>query len=116
MPGIIYRDDDYAADSLFGRPPIERQVVPFRAVGPDTTRAAQNAAYPKSGTQRRRVYDAIHAAPDGLTNDEISQLLDMLIQSVCPATNTLARDGWIFDNGDRRETRSGHQAIVWRTR
>ena len=51
---------------------------------------------------------------DGLTNDELSDLMGLPIQSVCPVANSLFRAGKIIDSGERRPTRTGAMARVWR--
>jgi predicted ArsR family transcriptional regulator len=79
---------------------------------PDTSIDAAVKARPKSGKQRQLVFEAIKAA-GGLTSDELSQRLELPAQSVTARVNSLAGDGLIYDNGQRRLTRYNRKAIVW---
>jgi hypothetical protein len=62
--------------------------------------------------QRNRIYKFI-VENCGATCDEIEVGLGMLHQTASSRINQLARDGWLRDTGDRRETRTGRLAIVW---
>jgi hypothetical protein len=76
----------------------------------ETSRAAALAVLPRSGTQRHLVLVSLHLR--SMTDDELVQI---------PGTGTkagvrrqeLVAGGWVEDSGDRRETRSGCDAIVW---
>ena len=50
----------------------------------------------------------------GATCDEAQTLLNMTHQSCSPCFTWLSKDGQIYDSGQRRVTRSGRKAIVWR--
>jgi len=50
----------------------------------------------------------------GATCDEAQSLLGMTHQSCSPCFTWLSKDGQIYDSGQRRVTRSGRKAIVWR--
>ena len=50
----------------------------------------------------------------GATCDEAQTLLGMTHQSCSPCFTWLSKDGQIYDSGQRRVTRSGRKAIVWR--
>lgn len=81
----------------------------------DTERAAASWIMPRSGTLRRLVLDAIAAAYFyGLTDDEMQVQLGMNPSTQRPRRVELSEDGWITDSGDRRTTRGGRQAIVWK--
>lgn len=92
------------------RPALDRNTV---AVGSrQTSWLAAERAFPKSGTQRARIWELIkeHA---GLTADQVNELTGISPNSINPAVNSLAKDGWLLDSGERRPTRSGCDAIVW---
>jgi monoamine oxidase len=92
------------------RPPVDRNVT---RTGPqETSQEAARRALGRSGSQRNAIYEEIRMQ-GGMTCDEVCDYLQMLVQSVTPAINTLARDGWLEDSGKRRLTRSGREAIVW---
>lgn len=50
----------------------------------------------------------------GSTCDEAQVLLSMTHQSCSPCFTWLSKDGQIYDGGQRRVTRSGRKAIVWK--
>lgn len=95
------------------KPAVDRDVVAIGHAHPDTAQDMAVAALPKSGTLRAEVYGVI-VETGGSTDDEIEQALDRSHQSVSGSRNTLAADKLIVDSGERRETRYGFQAIVWK--
>lgn len=79
-----------------------------------TSRAAAQNALPSSGTKRRQVYDLIMSnMSNGLTADEIQITTGISPNTINPTIKGLADDGWIYDSGERRATRTGNMAIVW---
>ena len=74
--------------------------------------AAQRVA-PKAGTVRARILDMIRLK-DGLTRDELEQLLGISPNTLNPRLRELEEMGWIEDSRMVRPTRSGSPAIVWR--
>jgi hypothetical protein len=50
----------------------------------------------------------------GATCDEAQIILSLTHQSCSPCFTWLSKDGQIYDSGQRRVTRSGRKAIVWR--
>lgn len=69
---------------------------------PATSRDAAKAILPRSGTQRRRVFDALCAFPDGLTDAQIQAALDMNPSSERPRRLELVEAGLVRDSGRRR--------------
>lgn len=101
-------------ERLRERPPIDRNVVAVGGNHPDTSHLMAVQVLPKSGTKRRDVWDTIHRQGDhGATDDEVEKMLEGLHQTVSATRNSLMHDGWVFDSGQRRPTRSGRAAIVW---
>jgi hypothetical protein len=85
-----------------------------QAGAPETERLAAIAVYPRTGTSRRRVLDAIRAAGDaGRTDEELSIELRLRWRSTAPRRNELLNGGWIVDSHRRRRTTSGATAAVW---
>lgn len=96
------------------RRPVEATTaIPLGGKHPDTSRKMRRKAAPRSGSLRAKVLRTICDAARGATDDELEVLLGLTHQSVSASRNTLARDGWITDSGERRNTRSGNRAIVW---
>lgn len=84
------------------------------AGAPETERRAALEVYPRTGTCRRRVLDAIALASErGMTDEELSLELRMRLYTAAPRRNELLNDGWIEDSGARRPTTTGARATVW---
>jgi predicted ArsR family transcriptional regulator len=77
-----------------------------------TSILAAESVKPHASRLRDEVYAAIAAAPDGLTCDELTGVLDLEIQTVTPRVNELMRAGRIRRQGTR-PTRRGRPANVW---
>lgn len=82
----------------------------------DTQQAAGFLALPDSGTLRRAVYDVIAGDNYGRTDDELELFLGRSHQSVSARRRELVLGNFIVDSGERRRTRRGTTAIVWRLR
>lgn len=81
-----------------------------------TSAAAGAAILPKSGTLRRRVYDFIASRGDrGATDEEMQDVLEMGANTQRPRRVELLRDGLIRQSQEKRETKSGKLAVVWKT-
>jgi predicted transcriptional regulator len=60
------------------------------------------------------VLDLIRKHPDGLTTDEVEQILGLNHQTASPRMWELHKRSLIGDTGKRRKTRSGRLAAVYR--
>ncbi len=80
----------------------------------DTSKAAAKSMAPDAATLRDQVYDAIRKSENGLTTDEIEQLIGLNHQTASPRVWELHRRSLIGDSGQRRKTRSDRLAIVYR--
>lgn len=78
-----------------------------------TSRKAAEKVMPKAGSIRQQVYSAIIRL-GGLTDFELEDLLRIKHQTVSASRNSLMKDGFIFDSGERRKNKSGNECIVWR--
>jgi hypothetical protein len=97
-----------------GRKSIDRNVVSVSKNARDTSLNAMGKAFPKSGTKRREIYELIKSeGMFGLCDHEIEQRTGWLHQSASASRNSLMKDGWIVDSGQRRKTNQGNDAIVW---
>ena len=82
-----------------------------RRDGAPTSKAPGLAVAPRTGTQRRRVLDAIATRPS--TDEEIQDALRMSGNTERPRRVELVEGGWIRDSGARRPSASGQESIVW---
>jgi len=82
--------------------------------GPETSQIAAEAMKPHAETLRRKVLDLLRSVwPDGLTDEEIQDRLNMSGDTQRPRRWELVAVREVLDSGQRRRTRSGHSAIVW---
>lgn len=79
----------------------------------DTQAWAASKAVLKAGTRRKEVFDLI-VQYDGLTDDEIETITGYTHQSASATRNSLMRDGYVWDSGERRVNRRGNPSIVWK--
>lgn len=80
----------------------------------ETSKQAAARALPRSGSDRRAVFEYVVRCGDvGATDDEIEQTLDMSHQSASARRNSLVADGWLVNSGRKRNTRTGSAASVW---
>lgn len=105
------------------RPAIDRPNTTTGNAWPETSHQAADRALPKSGTQRRKVYDLIAGASradrsgwegQGLSDDQIRIALAIPFGSELARRNELVRDGWVVDSGNRGVTESGRATILWK--
>jgi hypothetical protein len=87
----------------------------------DTSRIAAVLAWPAAPTQRERVLGLVQHATwigwgddFGITDEQIQNELGMNPSTERPRRLELEEQGLIFDSGEKRKTRSGRPAIVWR--
>lgn len=80
---------------------------------PDTSQEAAQTVLPRTGTQRRRVYDFIADRGDfGATDLEVQRRLDMDGNTERPRRVELVDAGLVVDSG-RRTVVDGRRMIVW---
>ena len=79
-----------------------------------TSKIAARRIMPRTGTQRARVLDLLSRHPQGLTDEQMQDALGMNPSTQRPRRVELVEQGWVEDSGERRRTRSGHKAVVWR--
>lgn len=92
---------------------FDNAVGPSHHTAPPTSPAAAVDNYPRSGTQRRRVFDEIKASGDGMTDEEVQDALGMGANTQRPRRVELVQQGLVVDSGSKRRTRSGNDAVVW---
>ena len=84
------------------------------AQGRDTSYADAESIAETAPTLRSMCRAAFAASGDGLTADEVAEILGHSILSVRPRVTELGRLNLIEDSGERRANQSGKKAIVWR--
>ena len=88
---------------------------PAFAVGSDTSFHAAESMRQGAETLRAKVFALIFAAgKKGMTCDELEAATGLRHQTASARVNELHRDKHIKDSGERRRTRSGRYACVWR--
>ena len=81
---------------------------------PDTEREAAIAVFPRTGTQRRQVFDYLALTGEGGATDwELAEELEISRTGVGARRNELMRDGYVSDSGRRRLGPYGMRGIVW---
>lgn len=94
--------------------PDDVRIGKFQAEPHPTALRGAVKVYPRSGTQRRLILDAIAAAGErGLTHDEIAAVPGVADTAHRTRKTELVEDGWVEDSGRTRPTVTGTDAIVW---
>lgn len=86
----------------------------FRKTDPNTSKEAAESV----PVQRleKLVYEAIKAAPNGLTAEEIEKSIPgVKLNSITPRIAPLIKKGYIEDSGERRRASSGRSQRVLRS-
>lgn len=88
---------------------------PWRSGQPDTARQAALANYPRSGSQRARVLDALRAAgADGLTAFEAAERAGIVrMHTASTRLAELVDAGLAVRTAATRPTDTGSAALVW---
>lgn len=85
---------------------------------PETSDLAAASMERRAGSIAHRIFMAIRLAymrgSTGLTADQVQQQTGLSHQSCSPRITQLRDEGWIEASWDRRETRSGREAVVWK--
>ncbi|MHB1035228.1 MAG: hypothetical protein ACYC0Y_11335 [Pirellulales bacterium] len=87
--------------------------IPPRARTRAASRLAAEQVKTRLPSLQSRVYQVIAAAGDGLTDEQISQALNVRPDSARARRIHLVHAGQVVDSGRRRLTLSGCQATVW---
>lgn len=90
----------------------------FKALPPfardyETSREAALSVYETAPTLRARVWRHLRET-GGATEEETEAALGLAGNTCRPRIWELRKAGMVEDSGDRRSTRSGRQAVVWR--
>jgi DNA-binding HxlR family transcriptional regulator len=85
------------------------------AIAPPTSHDAAAWAAKTQKSWHRRILRLLFAKPvNGATVDELERHFQASHQTMSPRVNELVNAGWLEDSGERRETRSGTEAIAWK--
>lgn len=93
-------------------PNVDRNVVIIAKKAHPTSVSAAVKAYPRSGSKRQKIYNAIKLF-GGMTDEELERTLEMSGNTVRPSRVSLVRDALVMDSGRTRKTVAGNDAIVW---
>lgn len=96
------------AGSLFDLAGMHR--VPDR----ETSIAAARSVAGKAGTGRAIALETLRAHPDGLTDEELSRITGIYMNSIGKRRTELTQAGLVRDSGIRRESSRGSRMIVWK--
>lgn len=106
----------HAGPDLFNyTPPVP---APYRGEPPavahsPTSLAAAEKIKKQIGPLHRTVLCFLEMNPDGATDEEMQQHLDMPANTQRPRRRELYLMGRIIDSGETRRTQSGRAAVVW---
>lgn len=88
--------------------------APYQSHSATSAEAAERAE-PKAATQRAFVLDRFREWPEnGWTDDELAEATGMNPSTLRPRRIELVNAGLVEDSGEKRPTRSGRRATVWR--
>jgi len=79
----------------------------------DTSHIAAERAETMADRQRIKIFQAL-AACGPQTSDEIAIRVGLLTHQVIKRVSDLRNDGVIIDTGERKRTRTGRPAAVWK--
>lgn len=95
--------------------PDQTHIGMFQTGAPSTSRRGAIDAYPKSGTHRRTILDAVASAGErGLTDEEICAAVAMGYSHTGPRRRELVDLGLVYDTGRTRTAATGSAQTVWR--
>jgi nicotinamide mononucleotide adenylyltransferase len=81
----------------------------------DTSKeAARDIENNKAKSLRMKVENIVRQYPGGLTNEEISSLLNEDLGNIRPRSTELYKKGIFTDTGERRKNKNNKNVIVWR--
>jgi hypothetical protein len=103
----------YAMDYLKKNKSVDSNTMALSRKARDTSREAVAKNLGRAGTKKRTVYNLI-VEHGGLTDDEIEVLTGHTHQSASSSRNKLMNDGFVIATEERRRTRQGQKAIVWK--
>ena len=89
---------------------------PGFVAGSDTSEQAADSIRPTRAGMKMTVWRAVYDAPDGLTCDECEVITELVHQTCSARIRELVLDGFVYDSGRRRPTRSGRSARIYLSR
>lgn len=98
--------DAYLGDTL------ERDYVTYQRHS-ETSRQAARSVASYSGRDRSRVLEYLEQHPEGATDEQIGDALDLPGNTLRPRRRELQQASLIIDSGRHASTRSGRKAVVW---
>lgn len=99
--------------SIFDPPETEdATTAPFQAHS-ETSREAAESIVPKMRKDQARVLDYLRQHPEGATDEEMQDELEMNPSTQRPRRIELVQRGSARDSGEKRNTHSGRRAVIW---
>jgi hypothetical protein len=92
---------------------VDAPAAKVRRDHPSTSHAAAAHVLGRSGSMRRRVFALLTEHPEGLTDEQIQQWLEMNPSSERPRRVELVDAGLVQASGRQRRISSGLLATVW---
>jgi len=90
---------------------ISDNVIYMAQTAPRTSKAAAKKALPRSGTMRRKIYEAI--LNNSMTDFELETLFRGKHESISAGRRSLVVDGFLQDSGKVRKNSVGNECVVW---
>lgn len=88
-----------------------------RLLRSDTSHAAKVSIEPHRGRLQQMVLETFRLHRTlGLTDDQIEAICNLPHQTASARRRELVLAGLVYDSGERRKTRTGRSAAVWRLR
>ena len=80
---------------------------------PSTAKSAAVNIFPRSGSQRRRIFEAIASSPAGLTAEQAADQTGIdFARSAAPRCAELKRGGWVETHGTREGSLGAEQDVL----
>ena len=113
----VIRQDYLRTQALLKKEPlrsVDSNVVATPKSPRRTTRMAAEKILPKTGSIRRRVYDAVvNSSSYGVTDYELEVRMNIKHQTLSASRRSLVLDGFLIDSGQTRKNIVGNDCIVW---
>ena len=87
--------------------------LPAYVRGSETSKEAAESIREKAPSMKQRVSAVLESRANGLTDEELEQILEWRHQTVSARRRELVLEGAVKDSGRKRPTTSGRNATIW---
>lgn len=113
----IIKAEFHKNEAIRSRTPLrsveDNYVAVSKKANSTSTKAAEKY-FPRSGSIRAKVYEAIKMrCQNGLTDNELEDILKGKHQTVSASRRSLVIDGFVVDSGITRPNPQGNDCVVW---